>query len=486
MQGEIRKVAEQSATYAVGVVAGGLGRVFLIPIVARFLSAEEYGIVALVLAFVSLVGILMDLGLATSLIKLYSEAPDPPSRRRVVSTVLLAGVVSGLLISLLCLPLGRVFSSLLFERSDYVHFVYLGLVLALFSAIFRIALSYYQALPAPKRYTAVSVAKGAVAVGAAALFVIVLKWGPVGLLVGSIVPPAVLAIVITPGVLRAVGVSFGGRELSRSLRFGVPLVPSTFAMWGLTYCDIYLLGRLASLEDVGWYQLAQEICLGMGLVMTSVQLAWPRFIFAHARKPGAPRVFALSSEYYAVVLGFLGLALSVFAPEIVLFFGSRAYLPGASVIPILCLSTLLFALYGVFASGVQISGRTEFMAITTACGLGLNILLNLWMIPRWGMVGAASASVLSNAAMCAGVLKISGKFYAIPFSGLRLGGILALAVALFLFSRTTEGLPALGWVLAAKAGIVLVLPAAVLFGFFSAEERSRVRGLARDLYRRGA
>ena len=485
-QGEIRRVAGHTATYAIAVFAGGLGRVFLIPIVTRFLTADEYGVVALVLAFVSLVGILMDLGLASSLIKFYSEAADPNLRRRVVSTLFAGGAASGVLIALVLVPGGRLFSQLLFKRGDYVHFVHLGLALGLASALFRIALSYYQAVPAPVRYAAVSVVKGALAVAGAAVFVMGLGWGPAGYLVGAIVPPAVLSVAVMPGILRSVGLGFDPRSLRRGLRFGVPLVPATFAMWGLTYCDIYLLGRLATLEQVGWYQLGQEICMGMGLFVSAVQLAWPRFIFSHAREPGAPKTFALSAAYYIMGLSVVGLGIAVFAEEIILVIGSRAYVPAAGVIPLLCLSTLLFALYGLFASGVQIAGRTEFMAMTTACGLGVNVALNLWMIPRWGMAGAAAASVLSNAGMCVVILSISKRFYEIPFSAPRIAGVTGLAVGLFVVSLWAEGLPALRWVLLAKGGVVAALVGAVLFGFFSREETEKVRALVRDLFQRGA
>jgi len=258
-------------------------------------------------------------------------------------------------------------------------------------------------------------------------------------------------------------------------------------MWGLTYCDIYLLGRLASLEEVGWYQLAQEICMGMGLVVMAVQLAWPRFIFSHSRDPGAPRAFARAAEYYVVVLAFVGLCLSVFGREIILLIGSETYtyVEAAPVIPILCLSMVFFALNGVFASGVQIEGRTEFMAITTACGLGLNVILNLWMIPRWGMMGAAMASVFSNIAMCVAVLRMSARFYLIPFSVVRLVSVLGAAVILFGVSRIAGSLEGFYWVLLVKAVVVLAFPAAVIFGLFSKEELAGARGMVRDLYRRG-
>ena len=63
--------------------------------------------------------------------------------------------------------------------------------------------------------------------------------------------------------------------------------------------------------------------------------------------------------------------------------------------------------------------------------------------------------------------------------------IVAMVVGLFVLSRWAQGLPGLGWVLAAKAAIVLVFLAIVFFGLFSQEERQKVRGLVRDLYRRG-
>ena len=103
----------------------------------------------------------------------------------------------------------------------------------------------------------------------------------------------------------------------------------------------------------------------------------------------------------------------------------------------------------------------------------------------WFVTDQMRASVLANVVMCGVVLRVSGRLYTIPFSAPRLGGILALAVGLFAASSLAGGLPGLGWMILMKIAMVLLFPAVVVFGFFTSEERSRIRSLVRDLYNRG-
>ena len=72
-----------------------------------------------------------------------------------------------------------------------------------------------------------------------------------------------------------------------------------------------------------------------------------------------------------------------------------------------------------------------------------------------------------------------------PHPAARLGGILALALALFAASSLAGGLPGLGWTILVKVAMVLLYPTVVVFGFFTSEERNRLRSLVLDLYNRG-
>jgi O-antigen/teichoic acid export membrane protein len=192
------------------------------------------------------------------------------------------------------------------------------------------------------------------------------------------------------------------------------------AMWVLAYSDIYLLRRLlppeVALSEVGLYQYAHEICLVLVLPVTSLNLAWPQFLFANHSSEGAPEVFARVHRYYSFFLIGMAFVLSVFSRHIVAVVGSEEYLASSSVIPLLAGSLVFYGLSILHASGLYVTGRTRTLAgVVIACSV-LNISLNTFLIPVLGKEGAALATLVTNLVMALAVLGLAQRRYAIPFS----------------------------------------------------------------------
>jgi O-antigen/teichoic acid export membrane protein len=76
MSEQIRDLARHTGVYGVGTIVGGIARAALVPIIARYVPAEEYGKASVVLIFIMLLGVVSEVGLSSSLIKFVSEAPD--------------------------------------------------------------------------------------------------------------------------------------------------------------------------------------------------------------------------------------------------------------------------------------------------------------------------------------------------------------------------------------------------------------------------
>ena len=81
MATRIGDLARHAGVYGIGTIVGGLSRAALVPIIARYVPAEEYGKASVVLIFITLFTIVSELGLSSSLIKFVNEAPDRDRRR---------------------------------------------------------------------------------------------------------------------------------------------------------------------------------------------------------------------------------------------------------------------------------------------------------------------------------------------------------------------------------------------------------------------
>jgi O-antigen/teichoic acid export membrane protein len=80
------------------------------------------------------------------------------------------------------------------------------------------------------------------------------------------------------------------------------------------------------------------------------------------------------------------------------------FISGASALRILAWCVWANYAYGVLQQGAIVAGKQGEVAAATVAAVALNIGLNLWLIPRQGMLGAAVASVVAECTVLVGVL----------------------------------------------------------------------------------
>jgi O-antigen/teichoic acid export membrane protein len=158
--------------------------------------------------------------------------------------------------------------------------------------------------------------------------------------------------------------------------------------------DFFMLKGLSSLAEVGYYSLSVMMAETVQLATDSLAIALvPRQV--GNTMPEAAAV-ALRGARMNLLVGLVlgGAWVAVGYPLILLLFGrdfGPAYLPLVALLPgILCLG-----MQRVCGPVILRTGKPVLVTAIYAVSLGINVLLNLWLIPTWGAIGAAAASTLS-------------------------------------------------------------------------------------------
>jgi O-antigen/teichoic acid export membrane protein len=166
-----------------------------------------------------------------------------------------------------------------------------------------------------------------------------------------------------------------------------------------TYIDTVILGVMRSDAETGWYAAAYRVYEGLTYVpavLSAVLTPRLSYLFTHDRAALRPQILrALAS---AAGLGLLmgGLAVWLARPLMSLLFGP-AYLPAVKPLQILAGGAIfVFSTWILHAAAIA-TNLDRRLLLTTGVGLGSNVALNLLFIPRWGMVGAAWATVIAEA-----------------------------------------------------------------------------------------
>lgn len=379
------------ATLTAGSAALLLG---LLLVAGRLLSAADYGRFSYALALTTIIETVMDIGLGPVTVR--TVAREKTSAEQLFRHVL------GLKLVWVALGLGLLFVVAPILRSDR-ELIRLCYLMGISSAVRSYMLTSRGLLQGLDRFdveAAIVVADRVLLLvsGTALLFG---RFGLFGLafaFVGSRLVMLLAVTVLLNRLLGSVAPRFD-RDVWRDLQAAaLPLGFSIIVLNLYTYIDTVILGVMKTDAEVGWYAAAYRIYEGLTYapsILAAVLTPRLSYLFAHDR--AAHRSLLLRSFTGSVALGVVMGAAAAWAarPILTLLFGA-AYLPGVAPLQILAGGALF--LFGTFIlhAGAISTNLDRGLLLTTVVGLGTNVLLNILFIPRFGISGAAWATVLAE------------------------------------------------------------------------------------------
>ena len=182
------------------------------------------------------------------------------------------------------------------------------------------------------------------------------------------------------------------------------------------FSDRIFLAKLADTSEVGLYSVGVRIASAMVLMLTAFRLAWPAFAYSieDDGEPGART--RTSYTYVTLVTTWVATALALLSPWIVQWIAAPAFESRRASSARWPFGRRLRG-YIVVAVGVGRAKRTQFNWIVTGVAAAVNVGLNLILIPPYGMMGAAVATIAAYSVMFAGMVWWSQQIYPSPTNG---------------------------------------------------------------------
>jgi O-antigen/teichoic acid export membrane protein len=206
-----------------------------------------------------------------------------------------------------------------------------------------------------------------------------------------------------------------GPEVKRSLRFSLPLVVGYLGWFMANRSGLLVIQRYLSLSDAGIYGVAYSfgmLFLVAGQAMDKV--VGPVF-YRDITKPDGPAWWARLTVVFTSALSWLALSVCLFARPVFTLLFPHDYLKGLPLLPIIIWAFICKCLDIFFIRGLFYREKTMMlMAISVGTGL-LNVGLNLWLIPRYGLTAAAYATLISYGLASIVGLTLSQRVMRLPY-----------------------------------------------------------------------
>jgi O-antigen/teichoic acid export membrane protein len=465
---ELRRLGRHSAIYGLGGLVSRILATLLLPLYTHYLPPSAYGRVEILTATIAVAAIALQMGIASAFFRFYFDARDDAGRLTVIRTSFWFTMA----MSTLGLVLGVAFAG------PIGHVLGLGHdpTLVRVGAVGLWAQTNYQQLTALFRveersaqYAIASVANVLITVVAMVLFVAVFHWGAVGLVVGNFTGTLVTYVVLLVYRTEQLGLEFDRGLLRKMQVFGLPLVPSALALWTINWVDREFVVWYKGLAEAGVYSAAVKIASVITFVMVAFRTAWPAFAYSIEDERDAKRTYAFVLTYLLTFASWCALALGALAPWWVRLLTSPHYQRAEKGVALLAFAGAIYAGYTVLAIGSGRARKTQLNWVVTGVGAAVNVGLNFWVIPRWGMVGASISTAAAYVVLFVGMTLYAQRVYPVPYQWRRIVTCVGVAVGLTVAARAAD-LP-----LAPSFLLVLVYPLALAaLGFYLPAERQRL------------
>jgi O-antigen/teichoic acid export membrane protein len=317
-------------------------------------------------------------------------------------------------------------------------------------------------------------------------------------------PHVISAYAVSHAVAFAMGIAFlaqhiphlGGAlagvrsQIAPLVRYSLPLVFVGFIQYLLTWIDIFLLGYFRPAVDVGLYQAASQVALGLTLFLVAVNSIYAPMAAEAHRQDDLPRLSALfrSTTRWVCCLSVPAfVVLIVQAPAVLAVFGGEYADRGWPVLVLVACGQLVNCVTGGVGYTLIMTGRQKVELANVTLLLALNVGAGILLIPSLGAVGAAIAA--AGTATLVNLVRVAQvyRWYRIlpEIRGTWLLLLLA-AGAVILASVEGRGAPSGAWALE-KIVLILVTMAIGLKNFLHPAERRlvarHVDGLLRGVRR---
>lgn len=456
------------------------------------LIAALYGVKEVVDLWMILMQQLLGQNLLSGMVRFYFERTDEEERNQVVtSTTLVLGMVAwavcgvALLFSdaLAALVIGQPTAEV--SASQITQAFQLMLVLIPFQLTTLSGMYYLQAQKRSGLYSGIQIAKLLVEVTAHVILMGVYDLGLNGFLLGMVIGEALTTLCLTGWMLLKLKPRIRWRIFRPVLAYAAPLIPVGLFQLGLHQVDRRLLEYSFSgaegLALTGVYGLGYKI----GYLVNAVMLGpfmqiWPPWIYGVKDAAERAVLVARVSTYAVLAIGAASLGSMLFGRQAIdLLRGSAEYSSAYVVIPWIATGYVFWALYNASQIPLFIAKRTRPLVWINLVALVFNVVVNLILIPRFGLVGAAATTLLSFVLLAGLGILVSRSEAQVPFEGGRLTRTLATVVvggvaAVWLDSYTYDAsLGSAAAVLGAKAAVLVLLLFVLWRAVLTSDERGR-------------
>ena len=388
----------------------------VLPIMTRFLSPEDYGIVSMFSVLVSILTTFIGLNVHGAIARQFYEKESMNFQQYIANCFYIL-IFSTALIGLVTLSLSNWISRVTEFPREWLWAVFLVCV---GQFITTTTLTLWQVQQQSVKYGTYQILQTFMNVSLSVLFVVGLGMNWQGRIQAQ-----VLSVLTFSGISLFVlfqeslcDFKLNLSYIKNALNFGIPLIPHTLGGLAIVTTDRILITNLIDIEQTGIYVVGSQIGMIISLLATSFNQAYSPWLYGQLKKENnliKLKIVKFTYIYYIVIL-LLAISLSIVLPLFIRFLVGNEFIGSIQFVLWIALGGAFQGMYYMVTNYIFYAEKTYLLAWVTFFTAVTNLVISYSLINLNGAIGAAQGTMFALLISFLLTWILSAKVYKMPWN----------------------------------------------------------------------
>lgn len=387
------RVFGNTAIYTIANVLNGAIPFLLLPLLTRIFTPEEYGLVTLITAIITLFGVFTGLSVHGAVSVKYFDSTVNNSKFVGSCLLILSASTSIILIFVL------IFGSDLAEKLEMPKgWIIIGVITSATQFIINIRLTLWQVKENAINYGVFQVFQTLLNFCASLFLVLIISMGWQGRIGGIVLATFVCAFLALFSLAKnkEFKLNFNPEYIKQALSFGLPLMPHIIGGLALTIVNRPIISNLIGNEQLGKFYVGMQMAMAIPMLSQALLSAYLPTLYRNLSKEDIPikRKIVLDTYYSFLVLVVISVVYYILLPLVYKFFIGDKFLDTLNISRIMIFGYLFEGMYLIIAGFFYYFKRTGLLSLITFSVGSLGLLLQFFLTKNFGLFGAAYSFVI--------------------------------------------------------------------------------------------
>ena len=397
---EGKRLIKNTTIYALGDIIPRLLSFLAFPVLTHYLTPTDYGILNYINALSTFLMVVSFLCTNTYYLVHFYRCENEAEQKKLLGNLSTFIIFYNLLIVLMLLLCGNYFFKLLDSKISFYPYIIIGVLTNFFNIFSILPAALFRLLEKPLFLTMLNISRGIITLALNLILVVFFNYSALGVLYSLLILSTIYAVVFIIITQKYIIWNFNWKQIKEILIFSLPLVPGSLAYYITTISDRILIDKYLNLNDLGIYGTASTLALILNIFSYGAYKAFEPFIFKSWGSENFSRVFERIRNNFVCVLLFGSVGLSLFSKEFFQIFSGVKFHGAYFYVPMIIIGVYCSSVKMLYGTVVTAKGKTKINSGISIFGAVISVVLNISLLPVFGLVAAALVSSLVLAIEC--------------------------------------------------------------------------------------